>query len=284
MSKRGWGYMSKIMLNDLLKFNEDEFKNIKIKFNQSNGYEDPMELYQSNPDIVNNRWLFWRSARRYFYVGQLAICLLKLSNDNWLLTTIKKVTKELNVYDGVNYEGDEVEEYKQYFGRVIIKYHKTTQQQGRYYGEIYHELEVQQILPSVFDGDDFPGYDKVRLSYGQLELVLRRGKRDWIAALENQKAVYLITDKSNGKLYVGSATSNKGMLLQRWKSYIANGHGGNKELVELVKKEGIDYIKKHFQYSILENYNSKVDDHEILERESWWKETLQTRNFGYNRN
>ena len=113
---------------------------------------------------------------------------------------------------------------------------------------------------------------------------MRRGKRDWIAALENQKAVYLITDRSNGKLYVGSATSNKGMLLQRWKSYIANGHGGNKELVELVKKEGIDYIKKHFQYSILENYNSKVDDHEILERESWWKETLQTRNFGYNRN
>lgn len=276
--------MLKIMLNDLLKFNEEEFKNIKIKFNQSNGYEDPMELYQRNPDIVNNQWLFWRSERRDFYVGQLAICLLKLYNDNWLLTTIKKVTKELNIYNGINYEGDEVEEYKQYFGRVIIKYHKTTQQQGRYYGEIYHELEVQQILPSVFDGDDFPGYDKVRLSYGQLELVLRRGKRDWIAALENQKAIYLITDMSNGKLYVGSATSNTGMLLQRWKSYIANGHGGNKELVELVKKEGIDYIKKNFQYSILENYNSKVDDREILERESWWKETLKTRDFGYNRN
>lgn len=276
--------MQQIYLNDLLQFKHEEFGNIKIKFNQWNGSDDPMELYQNNPDIVNNQWLFWRSERRYFYVGQIAICLLKLAGDSWLLTTIKKVTKELDVYDGINYEGEELNEYKPYFGRVIIKYHKTTQQQGRYYGEICNELEVQQILPVAFDGDDFPGYDKVRMSYKQLEIVLNRGKRDWIAALENQKAVYLITDKSNGKLYVGSATSNDGMLLQRWKSYIANGHGGNKELIELVKNNGFDYIKQNFQYSILENYNAKVDDHVILERESWWKETLQTRAFGYNSN
>ena len=81
-----------------------------------------------------------------------------------------------------------------------------------------------------------------------------------MAALQNQKAVYLITDRSNGKLYVGSATSDSGMLLQRWANYIDSGHGGNKELIELVNKEGIDYIKRNFQYSILENYNAKVGD------------------------
>ena len=276
--------MGKIYLNNLLHFDQVNYGNIKIKFNQSNGYDDPMELYQSNPDIVNNQWLFWRNKQRYFYVGQIAICFLKLSYDTWLLTTIKKVTKELNVYDGINYEGEELEEYKSYFGRVVIKYRKTFQQQGRYYGEICDDLEVQQILPTVFDGDDFPGYDKVRLSYRQLESVLNRGKRDWIAALENQKAVYLITDKDNGKMYVGSATSDYGMLLQRWRYYVANGHGGNKELVEIVNEKGYEYIKAKFQYSILENYNAKVDDRIILERESWWKETLQTRKFGYNSN
>lgn len=276
--------MEKIYLNNLLHFNQADYGKIKIKFNQSNGYEDPMELYQNNPDIVNNQWLFWRSKQRYFYVGQIAICLLKLSYDTWLLTTIKKVTKELNIYDGINYEGEVLEEYKSYFGRVVIRYRKTFQQQGRYYGEICDDLEVQQILPTIFDGDDFPGYDKVRLSYRQLEAVLNRGKRDWIAALENQKAVYLITDKENGKMYVGSATSDYGMLLQRWRSYVANGHGGNKELVELVSEKGYEYIKANFQYSILENYNAKVDDHIILGRESWWKETLQTRKFGYNSN
>lgn len=276
--------MKKIYLNDLLHFSKEEYRNVKIRFNQSNGYQDPMHLYQQNPDIVNNQWLFWRSKTRYFQVGQIAICLLKLSYDTWLLTTIKRVTKDLDVYDAINYEGEELEQYKSYFGRVVIKYRKTSQQQGRYYGEICDDLEVQQILPTVFEGNDFPGYDKVRLSYPQLEAVLNHGKRDWIAALENQKAVYLITDKENGKMYVGSATSDYGMLLQRWRSYISNGHGGNKELIELVEKKGINYIKNNFYYSILENYNAKVDDHIILERESWWKETLQTRIFGYNSN
>ena len=32
-------------------------------------------------------------------------------------------------------------------------------------GSAINELEIEQILPSVFDGIDFPGYDKVRLSY-----------------------------------------------------------------------------------------------------------------------
>ena len=276
--------MKKIYLNDLLHFSKEEYRNVKIRFNQSNGYQDPMHLYQQNPDIVNNQWLFWRSKTRYFQVGQIAVCLLKLSYDTWLLTTIKRVTKDLDVYDAINYEGEELEQYKSYFGRVVIKYRKTSQQQGRYYGEICDDLEVQQILPTVFEGNDFPGYDKVRLSYPQLEAVLNHGKRDWIAALENQKAVYLITDKENGKMYVGSATSDYGMLLQRWRSYISNGHGGNKELIELVEKKGINYIKNNFYYSILENYNAKVDDHIILERESWWKVTLQTRIFGYNTN
>ena len=118
----------------------------------------------------------------------------------------------------------------------------------------------------------------------QLEIIIRQNKKDWRAALENQKAVYLITDKNNGKLYVGSATSDYGMLLQRWSNYVENGHGGNIELKKLVEEKGFDYVKKYFQYSILENYNAKIDDHIILERESWWKDTLQSRKHGYNAN
>ena len=56
------------------------------------------------------------------------------------------------------------------------------------------------------------------------------------------------------------------------------------QMVMLVKEKGFDYVKEHFQYSLLENYNGKVDDHLILARESWWKETLKTREFGYNAN
>lgn len=272
-----------LFLNDLLGLKE--LSHVKIKFNQHNGYSNPRELFLTNPDIVNKEWLFWRTEQRYFNVGQIAICLLKIDHDLWLLTTVKKVTKELGVVNGINYEGEEIPVLKPFFGRVLVKFHKHFPSQGRFAAEIIDQLEVSQILPAVYEGEEFPGYDKVRLSFGQLETIILRHKRDWEAAMQNQKAVYLITDKENGKLYVGSATGDNGMLLQRWAQYVYNGHGGNKELLKIIANEGFDYVKKNFQYSILENYNSRVDKLLILERESWWKETLRSKEpFGYNCN
>lgn len=277
--------MEPILLNHLLEFSIDDYDKIRVKFNQINEENaEPKDVYQNRPDEINNNWLFWRKNRRYFSVGQIAVCLVDLKDNRWLLTTIKEVTKELSVKNGINYIGKEIDKFKPYFGRVIIKFHKTSRVQVFKFGKVQDKLEVIQILPTVYDGDDFTGYENVCLSFIQLEAILKRGKRDWLAALKNQKAVYLITDKNNGKLYVGSATGKNGMLLQRWGNYIATGHGSNKELIELVKEKGIEYIRKYFQYSILENYNMRTDDDYVLQRESWWKEILQSRKFGYNAN
>lgn len=251
--------MAKIMLNDLLHFDAAEVPNVRVKFNISNGYDDPLDLYKTNPDEVNVTWFLWHDDRRYFNVGQTAICLLKLRGDQWLLTTIKKITRLLDVTDGVGYDAVEVKEYEQYFGRLVVEYHNPCRTMGR-------------------------KYENVRLSYPLLKNIVDRQLPGWVDALRNQKAVYLITDTKTGKMYVGSATSQTGMLLQRWSSYAADGHGGNVELRELVKQQGFDYVKENFQYSILENYNARMDDGYILKRESWWKETLCTRTHGYNKN
>ncbi|CDR30240.1 Uncharacterised protein [Acholeplasma oculi] len=47
---------------------------------------------------------------------------------------------------------------------------------------------------------------------------------------------------------------------------------------------GFDYVKKCFQYSILENYNQEISDEFILQREWYRKEVLKSVEFGYNRN
>ena len=276
--------MAKIMLNDLLHFDAAEVPNVRVKFNISNGYDDPLDLYKTNPDEVNVTWFLWHDDRRYFNVGQTAICLLKLRGDQWLLTTIKKITRLLDVTDGVGYDAVEVKEYEQYFGRLVVEYHNPCRTMGRKYENVMDELEVVQILNEQYTGNEFPGYENVRLSYPVLKNIVDRQLPGWVDALRNQKAVYLITDTKTGKLYVGSATSQTGMLLQRWSSYAADGHGGNVELRELVKQQGFDYVKENFQYSILENYNARMDDGYILKRESWWKETLCTRTHGYNKN
>jgi len=64
----------------------------------------------------------------------------------------------------------------------------------------------------------------------------------------------------------------------------SEGHGGNKLLKNIVNNSGLNHVKQNFQYAILENYNARVDKKIILERESWWKETLGSRAFGLNAN
>lgn len=273
-----------IRLQDLLQLSEQDIKRTKVKFNQWGNGVWLLDTFLSDPEAVNTLNLFWRTNQRYFSVGQLAINLVQMTTDIWLLTTIKEVTKELGVRNGQNYEGEELVNFVPYYGRLILKYKKTTRLTALWYEPLISQLEVVELLPEVYGGENFPGYDNICLSYAQLGLILRIEKREWLTALGNQKAVYILTDKSNGKQYVGAATSENGMLLSRWSTYIANGHGGNIELRKLIEKEGIDYIKAYFQYSVLENYNGKVDDHYILSRESWWKNVLQTREFGYNAN
>lgn len=278
--------MSEILLQNILNFTDEQTNAAKAKFNVWNGWENPMDVFLRDKDLVNTDWLFWQASpkRHDLWPGAIAMNFIPLGGDNWLLTTIKKVTKCLQSYGDICYAGDEISEFSQYYGRVIVGFHKKGMATWHKYRNVRDELIVRQILPAIFDGVNFPGYDNVRLPYEQLKLIIDRGKKDWVNALKSQKAVYLITDRETGKMYVGSATSANGMLLARWSSYAANGHGGNVELVKLVEEKGMDYVKKNFTYSILENYNSRVDDGVILARESWWKETLLTRAFGYNAN
>ena len=104
----------------------------------------------------------------------------------------------------------------------------------------------------------------------------------WRGALSNMKGVYLITDLKAGKLYVGSATGSDG-LWQRWSAYAASGHGGNRDLKLVLQEHGPRYFE-NFQYSLLEVADSRATDEYILERESYWKGVLASRQFGYNAN
>ena len=81
------------MLYDLLQFDDEQIETARIKFNLDNSYFDAVERYRSDPERFNNRNLLWHINRRYFLVGQIAICFVRLNKDNWLMTGIKRITK-----------------------------------------------------------------------------------------------------------------------------------------------------------------------------------------------
>lgn len=277
----------KLKLNDLLGLTQEELTRTKIRLNTYNGQTNPIEEFKKNPQLLLD-WNYWNN--KPYRQGQISIGLVNMGNHRWLLFTVGKIKKVLdkpiNSADGINgiqVEYETIEKYEDLYGRVVLSYHNKTQQLFRN-SDLINQLEVKEILPAVFTGFDFPGYDNVSLTYEQLKTIVDGDYPSYHNALRNQKAVYLQTDKATGKMYVGSATAEYGMLLARWSSYIHNGHGGNEGLIELVQEKGFDYIKDNFQYTILENYNSKVDDKYVLARESYWKEVFQSRKFGYNKN
>ena len=273
---------SGIKLNDLLGFQPHELPRLKFRFNKWNGVSDPLDEYLQDPERVNTNWFLNKTKNDLFRKGEIGVCLLEIMRDTWLMTTVKDIVSVLNTH-GVNYEATEIERLKPFFGRVVVKFHKASSPIYRW-KTVGEQLEVIKVLETTFERDTFKGYDNVCLSYGQLKTIIEKRKQDWYAALESQQAVYLITDTHTGKLYVGSATSKTQMLLARWTSYVKNGHGGNVVLRELVEREKFDYVKKYFQYTILENYNGRVNPDIVLSRESWWKNVLKSREHGYNKN
>lgn len=147
----------------------------------------------------------------------------------------------------------------------------------------YSSLLVSQILDKPYSGEAFCGYENVKHGFSQLEAIFKQNKQDWKAALQNVKGVYLIVDKKNGKMYVGSAYGESG-IWSRWSCYIGTGHGWNDELTILIKANGIDYARENFQFSILEYRPMKTDDQVIIDREQYWKKVLLSGVFGYNKN
>lgn len=135
----------------------------------------------------------------------------------------------------------------------------------------------------------FPGFDKVLIPFYDLdEMVSDHRYADWQVALSQVQGIYLITDSSNGKQYVGKADGAE-RILQRWRSYAQDGHGGNRALRELANISiggggGRTDHARHFMFSILRVFGPSTSSSEVDGAESHYKKALMTREFGLNRN
>jgi hypothetical protein len=241
---------------------------------------NPIEIFKNGDISTMLEGQYWNYNKHKSYkIGQITIGLVKIkpNEDLWLLFHIGKINKDLNKLNAVGYEFQALPEYEKYVGRLIVKFKNKAQTMIRNATSVIDDCYVSQILPDTFDNDLFPGYEKVNITWHEMQRVIE--KDNWKTALQNQKGVYLVTDVSNGKMYVGSAYGET-MILGRWKAYLNTGHGGNHGLREL----SLEHIKQNFKYSILDIYKSTTDDQIIIDRENWWKEVLQSRKFGFNEN
>ena len=192
----------------------------KIHFAVWNGDEQPLDVFVRD----RNEWKGWNSWRgsRDDFSRKFIFSLIRYYHqpDKWLFGGIFQVVER----NPKSYTVNLADLYQEYIGRLLVHYPGPGVRGRAFYLENhFSELKVAQVLEKPYEGEAFCGYENVEHGFSQLEAIVKQGKNDWKAALENVKGVYLIVDRGTGKMYVGSAYGDSG-IWSRWACYIGSGH------------------------------------------------------------
>ena len=281
-----------LFLNSILNLTDDEIANSKIEFNMQAGsggqYFLDRWLKHSEEDKASGTcsdcsYWGWYGGKRNFYPGQWVFSFARMTGDEWLLISAAEIVE---VPAAACATVAILERFMPLFGRLVIRCKKgnTYSRYVFHLAKYIEQATVKEILPCLYSGERFEGYDKVHLPYHRLEDIFN-GKilPTYYEALKQITGVYCLTDTSTGKLYIGSATGVGGVA-QRWGNYLDSKHGGNVKLITLYEQKGSAYFEKNFTYTLLEYFGLSYDPEKVREREQYWKMCLNTIKNGYNDN
>lgn len=281
-----------LRLKNVLNLSDEEIKNSKIEFNMQAGsggqpYIDRWLKHGEDEKAAGTckdcSYWGWYGKQRNFYPGQWVFSFARMADDDWLLISAAEI---IDVPASEWATAKVLERFAPLFGRLIIKCRKgnTFSRYVFNLGKYIEQATVKEILPCIYSGETFEGYDRVHLPFHRLADIFNgRILPTYYEALKKVSGVYCLTDTSNGKLYIGSATGEEGVA-QRWGNYLDSKHGGNKKLMALYEQKGAEYFEKYFKFTLLEYFGLSYDSIKILEREQYWKKCLDTIRNGYNDN
>jgi hypothetical protein len=252
----------------------------KLHFARWNKESQPLEVWARD----KREWQGWQEYRpaRDDFNRPFIFSLMQFYHepDIWLFGGVFRVLAR----HADRYEVDLTKEGEGFLGRLKLRSAYRERATRVKLENHYPGFEVQEILREPYSGRSFPGFEDIDLSFEELETLVRNSRPDWQAALSSIKGVYLLSDVTTGKRYIGSAYGDKG-IWSRWCAYVASGHGGNMELRALVSDPTLDYCRKAFRFALLEARPAPTPDEVILGREAFWKRVLFTRGEqGLNRN
>ena len=246
-----------------------------------NKVKQPLDVYVKSKKEWRG-WNTWRNDKDEFsrkYIFSLIDFYHK--TDMWLFGGIYEVLAR-GEKQAHSYEIQELPEYSNLVGRLKISLERPSRGRAFYLEKHYEKMSVAEVLRDRYSGERFPGYENINHSFSILSPIFEQENPDWKSALENIKGIYAISDPSNGKHYIGSAYGEQG-IWSRWNCYIGTGHGDTDELTKLIKTKGSTYAD-NFKLALLEYRSMKTEDRVIIDRETYWKNVFQSREFGYNKN
>lgn len=252
----------------------------KVHLARWNNIENPLDVYLAGGF---DEWQSYQTKRNF--QRPLVVSLIALATQHrWLFAGVHDVhgCKPHRGPAAFRYETTRRASTDPLRGRLVVAFERPGRQ-SYLLGERWEDhLLTAEIRSEELQILDFPGYMRVNLTHKQLQIIVGQQVISWRAALSAVAGVYVITDAQTGKHYVGSAVGGEG-LWGRWCAYANTGHGGNKELRDLLRDRPAGYAS-NFRYGILETADCRASRDDVLARESHWMTLLLTREHGHNAN
>lgn len=245
-----------------------------------NGTDDPLDQYLAGQF---DDWQNWQSKQNFN--RDFVVPLIKLPQpSHWLFAGAHEShgsdwIQEQRAYRYRMVRRNALDELD---GRLVAHFERPGRQSYLLCENWDEALTVAEIRAEKLRIGEFPGFSRAMLTKQNLDLVIQQQVESWKTALASVAGVYVIADRHTGKLYIGSATGNDGIWC-RWCAYSCTGHGGNRELIDLLAAKGADYAN-NFQFGVLEIFDTHASETDVRGRESYWKNLLLTRSHGYNAN
>lgn len=276
-----------LAFNHLLEIAELPRERVHLLRQQDTRMRDEVTLYRL--------WLYRRSefrryervqAKKYFDIGDFVASFVVDPTGAAVFAGLSRVNgADLNAepidFDFLrehhragsvyNYNLTLDDRFAEYEGRLVIDWGPGLRSwRQRAHLQDKQILEIRREMSEV----DWPGYMNVSITEQDVQGLAA----NWQDRLLDANGVYLLTCQETGAHYVGVALGTEGFL-GRWRSYAADGHGGNKLL-----KERAQRTKAPLQISVLEVFGSTITENEAFLAESRWKNALGSRTHGLNAN
>ena len=171
------------MLNDLFHLTEDEMKNYKLHLAAYNGYEQPLDVFARDRD----EWKFWNEWRggkddfnREYILGLMPDYH---KTDKYVFGGIFKVIERYDDWEEteVGYKVELTSKFENLIGRLIVGFSRYQGLRGRAFllENFMDSMSIAEIMENPYEGEEFPGYDNVKIDFSSLELIVQNQKTDW---------------------------------------------------------------------------------------------------------
>jgi hypothetical protein len=196
-----------VKLFDVLKLHDVTIDSARTKVHLAcwNGTDDPLDVFRHGNFEA---WQATQRARNFERPQIISLVQMRGGSQRWLFAGCFDQTgcrQDPERPGRWIYSTAERPATASLTGRLIVQYQRQGRNSYRNAETIADDMLVAELRDKRISAYVFSDFSDVRLTKADLDLIVKNENDSWVNALSSVRGIYVITDTSNGRLYVGSA-------------------------------------------------------------------------------